>query len=173
MLQHISWQQFLLAATLLTFLWYIGVILLLYRKELKNFLTGKKSKTEERKPEESRKETESLPVQSEEDTLMGTPRLPEGLNLMEMDKLSFAPKKAQQKEKMLGALPDLLEEMKQLFQIVKDEEGTKADFLVLLDGFKPRLSEIRTEGNEQAIREFLLEHIPFELSKKELDSLWV
>ncbi|MEH6308701.1 MULTISPECIES: hypothetical protein [Olivibacter] len=173
MLKHITWQEFLLAATLLTFLWYISVILLLFRKELKRLLTGKKHGAEKR-PHSGTKENDLDTEQTEsvDDDLMGKTKLPEGMSVMGMDEFSFRKRDEEHKEKMLGNIPDLLEEMKQLFQILKDEEGTKEDFLILMDGFKPRLKAIRTDSNQQSLNEFITRHAPFPLSERELENFW-
>ncbi|QNL49706.1 hypothetical protein H8S90_23820 [Olivibacter sp. SDN3] len=119
MLKHITWQQFLLAATLLTFLWYVAVMLLLYRKELKNFLTGKKN-IAERNAEPPPNQTEEAVLPEEngnlEQDLMGKAKLPEGISIMGMDELRFKGKD-DDKDRQFGNIPDLLEEMKQVFQI--------------------------------------------------------
>ncbi|MFD2965408.1 MULTISPECIES: hypothetical protein [Olivibacter] len=173
MLKQITWQEFLLAATLLTFLWYISIILLLFRKELKRLLTGKKHGAENGVRNGTKEDDlDAEQAKSVDDNLMGKTKLPEGMSVMGMEEFSFRKRDEEQKEKMLGSVPDLLEEMKQLFQILKDEEGTKADFLVLMDGFKPRLKAIRTDSNQQSLNEFIARHAPFPLSERELENLW-
>ena len=42
MLQHFTWQQFLIAALIFTAIWYVVIALLLYRKELNDFINGKR-----------------------------------------------------------------------------------------------------------------------------------
>jgi len=173
MLKHITWQEFLLAATLLTFLWYIGIILLLFRKELKSLLTGKKHGAENGASNRTKEDELNVEqAESMDDDLMGKAKLPEGMSIMGMEEFSFRKRDEEHKEKMLGSIPDLLEEMKQLFQILKDEEGTKEDFLVLMDGFKQRLKAIRTDSNQQPLNEFITRHAPFSLSERELENFW-
>ncbi|QNL49709.1 hypothetical protein H8S90_23840 [Olivibacter sp. SDN3] len=58
------------------------------------------------------------------------------------------------------------------FQILRDEEGTKADFLDLLENFKPALKEIRTATNQESINEFIVKQVPYTLSAGELESIW-
>uniref|UniRef100_F4C123 Uncharacterized protein n=1 Tax=Sphingobacterium sp. (strain 21) TaxID=743722 RepID=F4C123_SPHS2 len=173
MLKHITWQEFLLAATLLTLLWYISIILLLFRKELKRLLTGKKHGVEKRTHSVTKEDELNVEqTESVDDDLMGKAKLPEGMSTMGMEEFSFRKRDEEHKEKMLGSIPDLLEEMKQLFQILKDEEGTKEDFLVLMDGFRPRLKAIRTDSNWQSLNEFITLHAPFPLSERDLENLW-
>lgn len=173
MLKHITWQEFLLATTLLTFLWYISIILLLFRKELKRLLTGKNHNFKEGARSRTKEdEPNAKQAESADDDLMGKAKLPEGMSTMGMEEFSFRKRDEEHRDKMLGSIPDLLEEMKQLFQILKDEEGTKADFLVLMDGFKPRLKAIRTDFNQQSLNEFITRHAPFPLSERELENFW-
>ena len=41
MLKHFTWQQFLVAALVLSIIWYTVIILLFYRHRVQDYLSGK------------------------------------------------------------------------------------------------------------------------------------
>src|SRR5260370_19594984 len=93
MLIHFTWQHFLVAALILYFIWYAMVILLFYRKEITDFLSGKRGPVKPSEPLphvwEEDLENENF---EDEDNLMGKPALPEGMSRLSMSQFGFAPK---------------------------------------------------------------------------------
>lgn len=91
-LQHFTWQQFLVAATILTAIWYAVIILVFYRQRIQDLLQGKKSDNEPPQPlghawdEDFEDEPENEP-----DDLIGKTAMPEGMTKVSMSMFGFAP----------------------------------------------------------------------------------
>lgn len=168
MLQQITWHQFLVAAMVLTLIWYAGVILIFYRKELKAFLSGKKNTKAEREPLLHRWDEDTL-AEEQEDDLVGKPALPEGMSISAMDEISFADR---HKELQQGEIPDVLEELKCVFSILEKEDGNKSDFFSLMKLVKGKYPSISSNPNLESINAYIRDHVPFLLTTEELDNLW-
>ncbi len=169
MLQHFTWPQFLIAALILSLIWYIAIALLYYRKDLTDLLTGK----------EFNLQNEPLPHGWEDEVdeittneLMGKPAKPEGLEIVSMNRFGFGPKDNSAKSLQLGLVPDVLEELKTIFNILQKEDGSKSDFFSLLELTKAKHPGIGANPNVQYITDFIRENAPFMLSKEELENLW-
>lgn len=163
-----TWHQFLVAALVLTLIWYAGVILIFYRKELMAFLSRQKSPKAKREPLPHRWDEDTLTEEAEND-LLGKPALPEGMSISTMDEISFA---ENQKESQLGEIPDVLEELKSVFSILAKEDGNKSDFFSLMKLVKAKYPRIGFHPNIDSINAYIREHAPFLLTEEELDNLW-
>ncbi|WEK17868.1 MAG: hypothetical protein P0Y49_13775 [Candidatus Pedobacter colombiensis] len=171
MLQQFTWQQFLVATLILTLIWYFSVMLLFYRKELKAFLNGKKLKDENDAPLPHRwdKKVDELQPAPEEN-LMGKSKLPDGVSIVEMEDIQFA--NEDNKVQLLGLVSDVIEEIKTIFNILVNEDGTKQDFFKLIEAVKESYSGIITSQHIPQINEFIIANASFHITREELDNLW-
>lgn len=171
MLQQFSWQQFLVAIMVLTLIWYLAVMLIFYRKELKAFLKGSSPKpsNQEPLPHHWDNYVDELPNGATDD-LMGKSKLPEGVAVIEMEELHFS-EPANQTEK-LGLVSDVVEEIKLIFKILDQEDGNKQDFLKLIEEVKIRYPKIASSSSIPQINDFIQSNATFQISLQELENLW-
>lgn len=172
MLEQFTWQQFLIAALILSILWYIAVVLLYYRRDIAKFKPKKNTRQPERLQREWEEELEDEP---EEERLMGRTREPEGVSSVPMEALRFAPKAEdpdEQRDTQLGIIPDVLEELKGIFRILENEGGTKEDFISLFALVSSKYPQIKGTANQQALNGYIRENVLFPISDEELDQLW-
>ncbi len=172
MLQQFTWQQFLVAAMVLSLIWYAGVILLYYRTEFLGFL----GRTENIRPEPlpHRWETGVEVLEDEipkENELMGKPKLPEGMSSIGMGSFGFV-QTEDERETKVGLVPDVLQEIKEIFGIIEKEDGSKKDFFDLMEMVRQKFPKIGSNPNIVRINQFITEHAPFHLSADELENLW-
>jgi hypothetical protein len=180
MLQQFSWQQFLIAATVLTLIWYAGVILLCYGGELKGFLSGGDfrpggwdnaavSGSPAPLPHRWEKGVEEIPPEEE---LLGRSKVPDGVDTVGTADFGFC-KSDGGREQQLGLVPDVLAEIREVFRILGREDGTKKDFLALMTMLKEKYPKIGANPNVGSINAFIRGQAPFHISPQELDDLWV
>ncbi|RYG16377.1 MAG: hypothetical protein EOO07_13410, partial [Chitinophagaceae bacterium] len=88
MLQQFSWTTFLVFFALISALWYLALLLTVFRKEAMAFLSGTVSKSST----VSLGDTAAYEKQpdSPEQEIMGKSRMPEGLEVVSMGALSFS-----------------------------------------------------------------------------------
>lgn len=174
MLQQFTWQQFLTAALILSLLWYAGVILICYRKELSGFFSpkSKPAPLEKLKPEWE----EELYEEETEVNLMGKQAAQEGVSSASMEDLRFIPTREEiadnDKDAQLGLVSDVLEELKSIFHILEKENGGTEEFISLFALVKAKYPKIRESRNLEAITAYIREHLPFELNEEDLRKLW-
>ncbi|RNL54624.1 hypothetical protein D7004_07495 [Pedobacter jejuensis] len=172
MLQQFTWPQFLLAAFVLSLVWYVGVVLIFYRKELKQFLSGGRRQKQNPEPLPHRWDADTEPIEdSNEETLMGEPQLPQGMTNVSMGGFGFAVSE-DEKEEQFGLVPDVLEEIKSVFNILSKEDGNKKDFFSLMKLVSAKYPMIGSNPNIERINEYITDHAPFHLSAQELQDLW-
>lgn len=176
MLQQVSWTTFLVFYAVLSALWYLALLLTAYRKDAIGFISGFDSGSlpvSERKaelPEEH--------IDAPEQEIMGRSRLPEGLEVVSMGALNFsvADKSSgideDQKSDQLGLVPDVIQELKEIFGILQSEDGTKQDFFSLAAMISEKYGRIGSNPNIGRINEFIRDHAPFAISLEELEYLW-
>lgn len=175
MLEQFTWQQFLLAALVLTLLWYAVVILLYYRSDISKFGHKKKGTEPERLQREWEEEFDEEP---EDDGLIGSVREPDGVTTSGMEELRFAPRTEDRndadahRDTQLGAVPDVLEELKKIFSILENEGGTKEDFISLFTLVASKYPKIKGTPSQQALNDHIRNNLLFPISDEELDSLW-
>lgn len=150
-----TWQQFLIAALVLTVAWYITIGLLYFRKELSGL----------RKPEKLKKDWED--ELEDGGDLMGEAAAVPGMDTVEMSEISFMPK-----EQQLGIIPDILEEFKSIRYILERDNGGKAEFISLFGLVSAKYPQVKGTANQDALNDYLRENLPFEISEEELEELW-
>jgi len=179
MLHQFSWQHFLIAALVLSLIWYVALFLLFYRGRLKGRSSGKRVKDfadagevpfqRSGRPKES---AEALEAE-----LMGQPKMPEGMSRVGMHQVLFAGRNPEvtslvDQGRQLGLVPDILEELKEIFSVLEAEQGTKQDFLELFALVKAKFPGIGGTPEEKALNGFIRENVLFPISDAELDALW-
>jgi hypothetical protein len=180
MLHYFTWHAFLVAALILTLTWYAVIILLFYRKELNDFLSGNRPLAMQPEPLNHAwdEDSEEAPL-ADEETLIGKPVMPEGMSRLSMSQFGFAPNfketaiEDEDKETALGLIPDVLEELKSIIHILDTEHGGKEDFISLFGLISSKYPKIRNTANQQALNDYIRENLAFEISDEELDSLWI
>lgn len=170
MTHDFNWQQFLLAAFLLTTIWEAVIILLFFRKDLRNHFTMKrKVRPPARRwiPEPIKK----APEEDQPEDLMGKPAEEEGVISCGMEDIRFAGRSDDQTT-TLGLIADALEELKGIFLILREKKGTKHDFFSMIGMLKAKYPAIRESRNLAAINKLIREKLPFELTEEEFNHLW-
>lgn len=170
MLQQFTWQQFLVASMVLSLIWYLGVILIFYRTEFLRFF-NRDDKSPSSLPHRWEKDVDILEEKLQEDELMGKPKLPDGLSSVAAGSFGFAPSE-RDKADQIGLIPDLLQEIKEVFSLLEKEDGTKNDFFNLMEVVKENYPKIGSHPNIGRINQFISDHAPFHISNEELESLW-
>jgi len=178
MLKHFTWQQFLIAALVLSTIWYTVVILLFYRQRIQDYLNSesKNSKPSEPLGHAWDEEFEEEPS-SNEDDLMGKSALPEGMTKLSMSQFGFAPRVTDEdldksRQRQQSVVPDVLEELKSIFHILETQQGTKEDFISLFGLVSAKYPNVKGTANQQALNDYIRENVLFPISDSELDSLW-
>lgn len=173
MLAQFTWQEFLIATLVLSLVWYIGVTLIFYRRELNSFLNGKLELKVEPLPHRWENQVETLEKESIDvpDELLGKPKVPEGTTSISMGKIGFA-RDDNAKEQQIGLVPDVLQELKIVFTLLEKEDGNKKDFLNLMEVVREKYKQVGSNPNIGRINEFISTHAPFHLSQEELENLW-
>lgn len=176
MLHQFTWEQFAIAAVIFLLIWYLGVFIYCRRKRSGNFsdFIGASH------PEKLRQEWEAdLDDDSEtDDDLIGRQALPEGVSEVSMHMLGFAPKvdekRASEDERyqQLEVIPDVLEELKRIFNIIERENGSKEDFISLFTLTKAKHPQLAYSANLEALNQYLAENLPFELTEEDYKILW-
>jgi hypothetical protein len=200
LLQHFTWQQFLVAATILTAVWYVAIVLIFYRQKLQGLLNGKRQpgSAPERLKHAWEDDYEEEP-EAETDDLIGEPALPEGMSKVSMSMFGFAPRvdepeadvhfeAANQepgnepqatsddedagRERQQRLVPDAMEELKSIFYILERDKGGKEHFLSLFGLVKNKYATLRDSPSARALNEFIRENALFPISDEELINLW-
>lgn len=169
MLQQFTWQQFLVAISVLSLVWYCTIILLYYRRELKAFLNGKSQKEDVPLPHRWDDKFDELEKEVD-DHLMGKSKLPDGVSIVGMDDIQFVDDNAQTER--LGLISDVIEEIMIIFNILGKEDGSKQDFLNLISTVKENYPGISSNANLPQINNFIVSNAPFHLTNDEVENLW-
>jgi hypothetical protein len=186
MLQQFSWLQFWIAAGMLSLCWWAAVLLLFFRRELGIWFgagsgagsslagTGSDNLGSSRLPHRWENGVESFdggellaPVC---DDLMGKPKMPEGMSMVASGDFGFAADAS--REEQVGLVPDVLEELKTVFQVLAAQDGTKTDFFSLMKPVREQFPGIGSSPALLRINAFIRDHAPFHLSAQELEDLW-
>lgn len=186
MLHQFTWQQFLIAALILTFSWYLAMVLLYFRDKISDlFVRRCKNKPPERLKCEWEEELEESSEEAFEQNLIGNRALPEGVNDVGMDQFAFATNEKTPdgirdetneqgyKVDYTGIDSPLREELESIFKILEQEKATKADFISLFRLVSSKYPEIKNTHGRQVLTDFLLENLPFEMTDEELDKIWI
>ena len=173
MFYSFTWQQFLIAALVFTSTWYVTVLLLFYRKRVKSFFPKCEIGNRINQVPLSHvwEEGEEYKEFNEEETLIGESKLPEGVLSVPLTGFSFA-EPANPVEDRLGLVPDILEEVKHVFSIIKKENGSKEEFFSLLQLIKAQYSQILESPLLDEINQLIINESPVKISIDELESFW-
>jgi hypothetical protein len=171
MLQSFTWQQFLVAALVLSFIWYLVVLLSCYKGNLKRRTDKGQSRVNPEPLQHYWNNEQEFEELTDEESLLGKSKLPEGVSNASMGSFSFVQDEKKNEEK-LGLVPDVIEELKSIFYILAKEDGKKSDFFSLLQLVKGKYPKINSSPWVKEINQYVQEHAPFHLSKDELDNLW-
>lgn len=171
--KSITWQEFLVAALVLASIWYLVVLPMLYRRQLKDWLGSRNGKPDLRPVRHEWAEEFDEEVQSEEDVI-GKSKMPEGMSRLDMNMFGFAPgaEDEESRELQQSQVPDVIEELKNIFHILEKERGTKEDFISLFGLVKAKYATIRGTPSEWALNEYIRENALFPISDEELTNLW-
>jgi len=176
MLQHFTWAQFLIASAVFSLLWYATILLTAYRKEFLLFFAGKRI---DNFPPSNREVPVKEDLSTDSQTsMMGASKLPEGLEVVEMGTLSFAGNNGcehideREESDKIGLVPDVLQELKEVFEVLAAEDGNKKDFIDLAKMISDKYGRIGSNPNISDINTFIREHAPFAISPEEIENLW-
>ena len=165
----------MVAALILSSIWYLVVLPLLYRKQIKVWLERKDGKPKI-EPLQKDWEAELEQETTESDELMGRSRLPEGVSRMSMDMFGFAPDVNDDPEEgrrlQQSLVPDVIEELKSIFHILEKEQGGKDDFVSLFGMVRAKYAAIRDTPSERALNDYIRDNALFPISDEELTNLW-
>ena len=181
MLQQFSWGQFLIATALLCFLWYVFVLLVFYRAEVMAFLGGGEgggsitngSSLRIARPSSKAFKTEDQHIELEVDAaLMGTSRLPDGLEVKSSSEVGFSASGSDGKYGQVGLIADVVQELKLVFLELEKKAGDKMDFFRLLERVKEEYGPLGAHPSVGALTGFIIDRAPFHLTEDEVDNLW-
>jgi hypothetical protein len=160
MLHQISWLQFSITVAIITVLWYISVLLLFFKEEIKNFL---------RSDQINKIEPPPVIRPHEQQSLMGLSKLPEGVS--ETYEIGFGARPSD-KVYQMGELSDFLEETKDIIQIVQNEGGGKEELLEMLAELLKHFPEVKASEHREAMIDHIRKHSPFKLSIIEIEAVF-
>lgn len=169
MLKAFSWQDFLLAATILSLVWWLGIYLRCFWKKGGRAGSGAGSTL----PHSWENEVDNLEV-----GLMGKPVLEHGVSVVEAEDFSFGGAEMEDagdsaKLEQLGDLADVQQEIREVCRVLAAEDGTKEDFFMLFEMLKGKYPGVASSPSLDALNGFIREQVPFALSEQELEDLWL
>jgi hypothetical protein len=176
MLQQFSWTTLLIFFAILSALWYLMLALTVYRKETFDLISG--TRLHEPTVVAINPQREGEGDDPIADQIMGKSKMPDGLEVVSMGALNFSvagdsiysPDDA--KSDQLGLVPDVLEELKEIFAFLAKEDGTKQDFFSLAAMISEKYGRIGSSPNIGQINAFIRDHAPFAVTIGELEHLW-
>ncbi|NII83135.1 hypothetical protein [Pedobacter sp. SG908] len=174
MLQGFSTLQFIMVLLVLALVWYGGVLLFFYLKgKQRQFDVGNTGKQADLGASRGQQHTSpagaGIPLA---DDLMGKAKLPEGMSSVGMEEIGFVDFEGRDVEDQQGLVPDLLEEIKNVFLLLAKEDGSKRDFLELMKTVKENYPGMASHPRIRRINEYIAEHAAFHLSAEEMENLW-
>ena len=172
MLYNITWQHYCLYVAIALALWY-GVFFWIY-------YGGKAQNLFKKRDGKLFPGGDILDPDETDEDLLGKPVEEYGVSTAEGQDISFSAKTAgagktdaaRHEDNMRGALPDLMEELKLVIQTVQSEQGSKEDFLALLEFTLPKYPGITSRSELAAIGEWINNNSSFELTREDLSRLW-
>lgn len=170
MLAQFTWQQFLVATLVLTLIWYSSIILLFYRKELNSILGGKAIPKKPSEPLPHRWDETVDILEEEKENLLGKPKLPDGVSTENVGNIHFSNDVI--KSQQVGLIPDILEDIKEIFKEISSTDGNKKDFFKMMQSVTANYPPMGSHPHLHHINLFISENAPFHLSAEELENLW-
>lgn len=181
MLQQFSWGQFLIAMVVLNLVWYVFVVLVFYRAELMAFwgdgsdgVSSDASSCGLSRSGLSRiaKDQDEVLEREVDAALMGTSRLPDGVEVKSSSQVSFSASDVVDRYEQVGLVADVVQELKLIFSELEKKAGNKRDFFRLLAGVKEEYGPLGGHPSIGALSTFVVERAPFHLTADEIDNLW-
>ncbi|RYZ90716.1 MAG: hypothetical protein EOP04_03010 [Proteobacteria bacterium] len=184
MLQQFSWGHFLIAMVVLNLVWYVFVVLVFYRAEVMAFLgrgagdgvrVGNGGGRDSQKVQPAGKATSGSDerIKREVDAaLMGSSRLPEGVEVKSSSQVRFSASDADGKYDQVGLISDVVQELKEIFLELEKGAGDKKDFFRLLGRLKEEYGPLGGHPSVSALTGFIVERASFHLTADEIDNLW-
>jgi hypothetical protein len=189
-LHQFNWLQFGIAAIILAVCWYTAVLLLFFRGKVQALFKGNNKTRQERAGEDLRRswdngeENWDDELQTDEN-LMGSPLEDDGVSRLSFSEFGFAPReetlnevyaapetRENAKDELRGLIPDVLEEVKSIVHTVEIQDGGKADFISLFKLVSAKYERLKTSSHLDAINEWIMDNVPFDLTEDEVMSLW-
>jgi hypothetical protein len=182
MLQQFSWGHFLIAMVVLNLVWYVFVMLVFYRAEVMAFLgsgaggggtVGNGRGSLKAQPSGKATSGGAERIEREVDAaLMGTSRLPEGVEVKSSAQVCFSTSDADGKYDQVGLIADVVQELKEIFSELEKRAGDKKDFFRLLGKLKEEYGPLGGHPSVGALTGFIVERASFHLTADEIDNLW-
>jgi hypothetical protein len=171
----LTWQQFLVAALILSSIWYLLFMPLLYRRQLKDWISRTKANQQHDLTPNLWKKDWQGELADEEQNLIGKSQMPEGISRVSMEHFSFNndTESDLNRERQQALIPDLMEELKNILNVVNEEQGNKNDFIALFDIVRSKYGGISGSASEKTLNEFIQSRLPFPISNEELTRLWL
>lgn len=164
----------------LNLMWYVFVVLVFYRAEVMAFLGGGDGVTIG--GDRVQRKTQSLGKTSKNDdnrierevdiALMGTSRLPDGVEVKSSAQVSFSALDGEGKYDQVGLVADVVQELKTVFSELEKRAGDKKDFFRLLGKLKEEYGPLGGHPSVGALTGFIVERASFHLTADEIDNLW-
>lgn len=112
-------------------------------------------------------------IEREVDTaLMGTSRLPDGVEVKSSEQVSFSDSDVDGKYDQVGLVVDVVQELKEIFNGLGKTAGDKKDFFRMLLKLKEEYGPLGGHPSVGALTGFIVERAPFHLTADEIDNLW-
>lgn len=170
MLKSISWQEFLTVMSILSLIYYSVLGLIYYRAEIRNLLSGR-TRVKASHLSNSTKRRSSL---------IGQIREEEGIDEDEeqgtLSSDQIHPVENNPQDALLGAVADLLKDLKGIIDSIAANKKEKKESLVLIKAIFSKYSQLGGTRYQQSINLFLYENavdqFAFELPLEEINSLW-
>lgn len=178
MLFPFTMQQFLIAAVVLSLVWYAGVFLWFYSRRGAGLQLGGSAGGRLRPAVPGKGSAVALERQeSDEQGLMGKVKLPEGMDVIPFEELRFSDRvegagSGVNQADQLGLIPDVLEEIKEVLGILAKEDGTKRDFMDMMRAVRERYPKISSHPGLAGLNTYIRDHASFHISPQELEDLW-
>jgi len=164
-LNNYSWQDFLLAATALLVLWYLGLWWCYRRRK-----AGAMADSAVPLPHGWQDGVDRL---DGADEVMGVTKLDHGVSVVAADDFRFEQvEDVGGRQEKLGLVPDVQQEIKSICSLLAVNDGTKEDFFSMFELLvKDKYSRVPASA-QAGLSEYIREHVPFYLTIEELESLW-
>lgn len=165
----------------LNLVWYVFVGLVFYRAEVMVFLgrgagggdPAGRGGSPKAQPSGRATNTGDERIEQEVDAaLMGSPRLPDGVEVKNSAQVSFSAPDVEGKYGQVGLVADVVQELKEIFSQLEQNAGDKKDFFRLLGKLKEEYGPLGGHPSVGALTGFVLENVSFHLGEDEIANLW-
>ncbi len=177
MLQQFSWGHFLIAMIVLNLVWYCFVVLVFYRAGVLAFLGGRADGAEDGRQGSVHEKGRSLDEGDDrigrevDEALMGSSRLPDGIEVKSSSQLNFSASDGGGRYDQVGLVADVVQELKEIFSSLDSSGGGKAEFMRKVSELREDYGQIGGHPSIGAINGFIRERALFPISDAELHEL--